>query len=155
MPRRPASAVRPCAGTFVATHLMNTLLVYKLVIQSSYANDTEDDADAERFDTVQWWVTPGGAWRIRTFATDNDVHLHHVAAPTDVAVLQQTTQRNYDEVIDEAFEVALPALGDAEALDAAMADLGGAAALEIDRNGARFAFWNPLGLRFVSQSQPD
>lgn len=134
---------------------MNTLLVYKLAIQSSYANDTEDDADAQRFDTVQWWVAKDGAWRIRTFAADNDVHLHHVATPTEVEVLRQTTLRNYDEVIDEAFEIKLPALQDASAIEAAMAELGGAAALEIDRNGARFAFWNPLGLRFVSQSQPD
>lgn len=134
---------------------MNTLLVYRLAIQSSYVNNTEAEADEEHFDTVQWWVTPDGAWRIRTFAADNDVHLHHVDSPTEVGILRQATQRNYREVIDEEFRVDLPSVQDAGAVAAAMREFGGAEALEIDRNGARFAFWNPLRLSFATLSQPD
>ncbi|KQV88756.1 hypothetical protein [Rhizobacter sp. Root1221] len=134
---------------------MNTLHVYKLAIQSSYTNNTEEAADPEHFDTVQWWVTTDGAWRIRTFAADNDVHLHHVQAPVEVDVLRETTQRNYEDVIADAFQIDLPDLQDADAITLAMGAFGGATALEIDRNGARFAFWNPLRLSFASQSEPE
>lgn len=134
---------------------MNRLLVYKLAIQSSYATNTELEADDTHFDTVQWWLTSDGAWRVRTFAIDNDVHLHHVAKAMAADVVRKLTTQNYEDVVAEAFEVELSALDDAAAVALAMQELGGAAALEVDRNGARFAFWNPLGVRFVSQSEPE
>ena len=134
---------------------MTLLLVYKLAIQSSYADNVEGEADDTHFDTVQWHVTADRAWRIRTFAVDDDVHLHEVAGPVDPAALRESTRRNYEDVVAEAFEVTLPDLHDADAVAAAMAPHGGAEALEVDRNGGRFAFWNPLGVRFVGRTEPD
>lgn len=134
---------------------MPTLLVYQLTIQSSYVDNVEQEADDEHFDTVQWWITPDQAWRIRTFGVDNDVHLHQVAGPVDAAVLRENTLKHYDEDIDDTFDVVLDDLGDAPAIEAAMAPFGGAEALEIDRNGARFAFWNPLKLRFAPRGEPE
>jgi hypothetical protein len=134
---------------------MPLLLVHQLAIQSSYLDNVEGEADPEHFDTVQWWITPEAAWRIRTFAVDGDVHLHHVAGPVDAAVLRESTQRNYDEVTARVFEVDVPDLQDAQAVATAMAPFGGAEALEVDRNGARFAFWNPLQVRFETRSEPE
>lgn len=134
---------------------MNLLLVYRLAIQSSYVDNVEEEADDERFDTVQWWVTADRAWRIRTFAIDDDVHLHQVPGPVAAEALRANTRKNYTDVIDEAFEVVLPDLQDRDAIAAAMGAHGGADTLEVDRKGARFAFWNPRGVTFTTKSEPE
>jgi hypothetical protein len=52
---------------------MNTILViFFLDIGSSYINNAEEPATDEEFDTVQFFASDGTAWRIKTFALDQD-----------------------------------------------------------------------------------
>jgi hypothetical protein len=133
---------------------MGTLLVFRLTIQSSYAQDAERVADAAHFDTVQWWLAADHAWRIKTFAMDEDIHCYHISSSIAEGFARQSTEKNYGDVIATSFSVELNSLTNAESIAKAMQDFGGAEALEVDRNGGKFAFWNPLQVHFSSKSQP-
>ena len=55
---------------------MKTVLVlFFLTIQSSYHGNTESAATADVFDTVQFYSSAGGNWRIKTYAQDEDAHI--------------------------------------------------------------------------------
>lgn len=54
-----------------------TLIVFRLSFESSYAQDFER-AGGKRFDTVQWWIGKAGAWRVKTYAIDSDIHPHRI-----------------------------------------------------------------------------
>jgi hypothetical protein len=133
---------------------MSTLLVFRLTIQSSYAQNAEQVADADHFDTVQWWLAADHAWRIKTFAMDEDIHCHHIGGSIAESFARESTERNYGDVIATSFSVELNSLANAESIANAMREFGGAEALEVDRNGGKFAFWNPLQVHFSSKSQP-
>ncbi len=134
---------------------MNTLVVYRLKVQSSYAQDLECEADAQRFDTVQWWLAPDHAWRIKTFAIDQDIHCYRVGAPIAEGFARENTEKHYGDVVAASFSIKVADLLDKARIASAMQAFGGARALEIDRNGGKFAFWNPLQVEFTSKSQPD
>lgn len=134
---------------------MNTLLVFRLTIQSSYAEDSEQEADEQHFDTVQWWLGPTQGWRIKTFAMDHDdIHIHHLAGSVAPSLAQENTEKHYGDVIASSFTFSLADLSDKEQLAKVMKEYGGAAALEIDRNEGAFAFWNPLQVKYTTKSQP-
>lgn len=134
---------------------MSKLMVFKLSVQSSYAEDTEHEADAEHFDTVQWWLADEATWRIRTYAIDSDIHLYTMEGNIAEDVARDNTLKNYADITAEYFLVDLPDLADTAAVEAAMHAHGGAAALERARNGAGFAIWNPLGVHFVTRTRPE
>src|SRR5262245_21305082 len=50
-----------------------TLIIGILTIESSYAQNTERPSRGVP-DTLQFWIAPDRAWRIRTYATDHDIH---------------------------------------------------------------------------------
>lgn len=52
----------------------STLVIFFLSVQSSYAENTEADATEDAFDTVQFYESERGSWRIKTYAVDQDVH---------------------------------------------------------------------------------
>jgi hypothetical protein len=133
---------------------MNTLLVFRLTVQSSYTEESEHEADDEHFDTVQWWLAPGQSWRIKTFAIDSDIHTHHLAGPVAESKARENTEKHYGEVIASSFVLKLADLSDKQQVRKVMEEHGGAVALEVDRNGGRFAFWNPLRIKYSTKSQP-
>lgn len=133
---------------------MGTLLVFRLTIQSSYAQDAEQSADENHFDTVQWWLATDHAWRIKTFAMDQDIHCHHIGSSLSEEFARQSTEKNYGDVVACSFAVELGNLADVELTEKSMQEFGGLAALEVDRNGGKFAFWNPLRVQFTSKSSP-
>jgi hypothetical protein len=131
---------------------MPTLLVQKLSIQSSYAEDIEQPADAGHFDTVQWWLADDHAWRIKMYAIDGDIHLHEVSSHVTEVFARQNAEKHYGDVVEVSFAVDLPDLNDSGAVDTIMSGYGGTAALEVDRNGGMFAFWNPLRVHFETKT---
>jgi hypothetical protein len=71
--------------------MRGTLVLAILSIQSSYARDVEQSLDTpdDVPDTLQWWVSPQGSWRIKTYALDHDIHTHDVGSHTDLVRLAQ------------------------------------------------------------------
>jgi hypothetical protein len=133
---------------------MNKLLVFRLSVQSSYKDNIENAASEVRFDTVQWWFSANETWRIRTFATDLDIHTHCIADTFEEEVAIENTMKNFGDVVAEAFIVELENPNDEDEVAKVMKVRGGARALEIAVNGGRFAFWNPARLAYASRSAP-
>lgn len=66
-----------------STPSAGTLIIFRLNIESSYANNFQRSA-SEKCDTVQWWITGDGFWRIRTYAIDSDIHPYRLVAKRPV-----------------------------------------------------------------------
>lgn len=133
---------------------MNRLLVFRLTIQSSYADNVEQEADDRHFDTLQWWFSDNETWRIRTFAVDQDIHPHRIAGPIAEELALENTRKHYGDVIASAFVLEFEDVTDRAEVSEVMEAFGGADALEIARNHKGFAFWNPFQVRFSSKTQP-
>jgi hypothetical protein len=133
---------------------MNTKLVlFLLSIQSSYLQNEESEATEELFDTIQFVVTEGGAWRIKTFATDQDVHAWSLGeVPDDIVDLAvDSTNENYGDVIAEAF--ILESNHGTEGLKKALRARGLSDQLEVSRSGV--VFWTPAGAHYSAKSTPN
>jgi len=131
-----------------------TLIVGRLSVQSSYLRNEESPAASEHFDTVQWFLGPTVAWRIRTYAVDCDIHLHRVDPVAGLIELAlQSTQSHYAEVLAELVRVELTdCLNEAQASRELCAALGAAGwhyAEDLD-----MGFWNPSELHYSTKSTP-
>lgn len=134
---------------------MNTVLIlFALNIQSSYAQDTEAEADEDSFDTVQFFISDSGAWRIRTFSVDEDVHVYSLgAARADTAdVVMTSTEKTYGDVI--AAKHVFSTAGGIEELKQELERAGWPVSL---RQSAQhgFAFWVPEGTDYRTRSTPE
>ncbi len=133
---------------------MATLIVFRLSIKSSYAGDTEEPADADDFDTLQWWLGESECWRVRTYAMDDDIHVYLLEQPIDADHAIEATLRHYADVVGDRFQVEIDDPGDDDEVERKLADRGGAEALEVAASG-RLAFWNYDGRRYRTLSTPD
>lgn len=133
---------------------MNKLLVFRLSIQSSYADNVEHEAEDDRFDTVQWWFSAHETWRIKTFAVDSDIHTYRIDGPIDEDFAKSSTAKNYSDVTAAVFSAEFADLNDPADVSRAMAPFGGAAALEVAKSGD-FAFWNPSRVKYSSKTRPE
>ena len=133
---------------------MNKLLVFQLTVQSSYAENVEREAVGDCFDTVQWWFSENETWRIKTFAVDQDVHTHRIAGPVAEQIAIENTMKHYEDVVARTFVIEFDDLQNEKEVAEVMEDFGGTSALEIAKNGSRFAFWNPSRLKYTSKSTP-
>ncbi len=134
---------------------MAILIVAVLTVASSYARNTEIRViGAAPPDTVQWWLDASGCWRIKTFALDHDIHIHSLGEQ-DVSRLKalavENTQKHYGDVVSRVLVVEFPSL-EPEATSKVLREAGLGAALEVAPAG--FAFWNPDGGRYRTQSHP-
>ena len=131
------------------------LFVVQLSVQSSYAEDDELPADPIRFDTVQWWLGPARVWRIRTFAIDEDIHLHAVQGPhADVLEVARTsTRNNYADVWARDALIRFADYRDEPAVTAELRSALERGTLEVT-DELDLAFWNPTGARYRTKSQP-
>ncbi|MFT4174997.1 MAG: hypothetical protein QM639_20670 [Rhodocyclaceae bacterium] len=150
----PEAALVPDSQPIDAKLSKPTLLVFRLTIQSSYSDNEEREAEEDRFDTVQWWISENETWRIKTFAIDQDIHVHRISGAVPEEVALDNTMKNYDDVIASMFTVKFDDLNDETKVSQAMKHFGGAAALEVARNGENFAFWNPKHVKYSSKTQP-
>jgi hypothetical protein len=133
--------------------LMKTVLViFFLTVQSSYLNDSEDHATDETFDTVQFLATDSGAWRIKTYAADQDVHVWSIdVTPEDIVELaRKNTEKHYGDVLSEGYII--ESSDGIEGLRRELRERGLSEHLEISRSG--FVFWAPAGTDYRSKSTP-
>jgi hypothetical protein len=127
------------------------LVIFFLNVQSSYSANTEEPATDEAFDTVQFFESDAGSWRIKTFATDQDVHTWHLGTVADiVALARANTEKHYGDVLVEGY--ILESQAGIEGLRHELADRGLSTHLEISAAG--FVFWAPEGTQYRTKSRP-
>ncbi len=129
-----------------------TLVIFFLNVQSSYSGNTEEPATDQEFDTIQFFESEGGAWRIKTYAKDQDVHVWSLGNELEdiVSLARSNTEKHYGDVLRA--EYVLTSTVGVDGLPAELAERGLSNHLEI--SGAGFAFWAPDGTRYRSKSTP-
>lgn len=130
-----------------------TLVIFFLTIQSSYANDSESDATPTTFDTVQFYAAGDAAWRIKTYAMDEDVHFWSLGEQTEdiVALARRSTEKHYGDVLAETCVIETE--DGIEGLKRELASHGLETNLELPPFGA--VFWAPAGTRYRTKSEPE
>lgn len=134
--------------------MKTTLIIFFLGIQSSYSDNREEQV-AGFGDTVQWLITEDQVWRVRTYALDEDVHVHLVASKRDpaldyVALAHSNTETHYGDVLER--EVTLHSNEGASGIVANLTENGLDAHLNKAASG--LFFWSPIGSRYSTKSQP-
>jgi hypothetical protein len=130
----------------------STLVIFFLSVQSSYARNTESEATEEAFDTVQFYESDRGCWRIKTYATDQDVHAWFLGNDVEdiVALARSNTEKHYGDVLTEGYVLRTDA--GVDGLRRELAERGLPEHLEISDSG--FVFWTPEGSRYRTKSKP-
>jgi hypothetical protein len=130
------------------------LVVFKLNIQSSYQNDTEAQADEDSFDTVQFFITPTTAWRVRTFSVDEDVHVYPLgdANPDTLETVTASTQRTYGDVIAE--KIIFSSTDGIEGVRKSLEEQDWTPTLKESKQHG-FVFWVPEGTDYRTKSVPE
>lgn len=128
------------------------LIVARLTVRSSYADNREEPAGAD-CDTVQFYVPAGGGpiFRVRTFALDRDIHIHRIDGwPDDPAsTIRAHLLRTYKDVTASITDVPLRQLSTQDLTDAGLSTGRLVAEPELG-----FAFWSPGGEHYATISQP-
>lgn len=134
--------------------MQSVLVIYLLSIQSSYAEDAEAPADEDAFDTVQFFIGPENAWRIRTFSIDEDVHVYSLGPtqPRTLDTVRASTEKNYGDVI-AASHVFTSDDGIAGLKKELATSALGASVEESTRHG--FIFWVPEGTQYRTRTTPE
>jgi hypothetical protein len=131
--------------------MTTVLVVFFLSIQSSYAHNTEANATADSFDTVQFFCQGGACWRIKTYATDQDVHAWSIGNVEDVVSLARAnTEKHYGDVLTEGY--VLESESGLDGIREQLKQKGLSSTLEVSASG--FAFWAPEGSSYRSKSRP-
>ncbi len=151
MPQLPMHTER-CAG-YIALSLMKIVLViFFLSVRSSYSTDTEIPATGDDFDTVQFYSSNGNNWRIKTYATDEDVHISSLDPKiTDIVALAHTnTEKHYGDILSEGYTIETE--DGLEGVRRELAKRGLSTHLELPKSGA--VFWAPQDSHYRSKSVP-
>ena len=132
--------------------MKTVLVVFFLSVQSSYSSNTEEPATEDAFDTVQFYSANGSHWRIKTYATDQDVHIWSLGNNVQdmVALARANTEKHYGDVLTEGYVIETD-----DGLDGVRRELekkGLSAHLEEPPSGA--VFWAPAGSSYRTKSQP-
>lgn len=132
--------------------LTSTLIICLLDTQSSHAGNEEIPATEHAFDTVQYYASERGVWRINTFAMDHDVHVWPLGE--SVADIVELATANTQKQYGDALRVCrvFQATGGIDGLRIALLRHGMSPHLEIDATGC--VFWAPEGTRYFSKSNP-
>lgn len=136
--------------------MQGILLLNILSIRSSYKENFEEmieQPDAVP-DTLQWWLSEAGIWRIRTYAIDHDIHTYSVGGEWREAaqIAKANNLKHYGEVTAAQYEISL--------LDCTVPTLIAQAFHTVDLvprlevSAGRFAFWKPDEAEYRTQSKP-
>jgi hypothetical protein len=130
----------------------STLVIFFLSVQSSYAENTEAPSTDNAFDTVQFYGSEKGYWRIKTYATDQDVHVWSLGnAVSDlIALARSNTEKHYGDVLADGYIIQTG--NGVPGLRQELSERGLTTHLEISDAG--FLFWAPEGTRYRSKSRP-
>ncbi|MCV9967355.1 hypothetical protein OIU34_36580 [Pararhizobium sp. BT-229] len=128
------------------------LVIFFLTTRSSYLNNTETNATDDAFDTIQFLATNNGAWRIKTYATDQDVYVWSVGGTPDdiVSLARQNTEKHYGDVLSEGYVI--ETTDGVEGVRRELRKRGISDHLEIAKNG--MLFWTPRGSQYRTRSKP-
>ena len=134
--------------------MQSVLVVYVLSIQSSYAEDSEGPADEDTFDTVQFFIGPDAAWRIRTFSVDEDVHVYSLGTPNPETLdtVCDSTEKTYGDVVAAKHVFESDDGVDGLRSQLATSDLGDT--VEVSKRHG-FIFWVPEGSEYRTKSTPE
>jgi hypothetical protein len=136
--------------------MQGTLLLAILNVRSSYIEGMELPlATADLVpDTLQWWIGPATAWRIRTYAIDHDIHIHEVAGHPEeiIALAKENNRKHYAQIIEAEYSLTFVNCQDQAEVDKECRRIGIAPRLEISTG--RFAFWKPDDVRYATRSRP-
>lgn len=128
------------------------LALFVLAVQSSYIDDAEHEAHDGVADTVQFLATPDGAWRIRTYALDRDVHVWALGA-LDLDLVQlarESTEKHYGDVLAQTHVI--ESASGLDGLREALRARGLGDALAVSADG--YCFWVPDDGDYRSRSMP-
>lgn len=133
-----------------------TLVIGILTIESSYAQNVERPARGVP-DTLQFWLGPSGAWRIRTYATDHDIHPHSLGAldkmkEQPVEFAREQIKKYYGDVLASVVVLEFADTSNSAAVRQLLAERMLKGSLEVPRVG--FAFWNPDNGVYSSRTTP-
>jgi hypothetical protein len=132
------------------------LLLAILNVKSSYIQNIEGPLDDQNEvpDTLQYWVSATGSWRIKTFAIDHDIHTYSVSGDPSkhLEVFRANTLKHYGDVVAVMHEFDFKNCRDSNETHQTLATVGLRPRLEIHMD--RYAFWTPDDLEYVTQSRP-
>ena len=111
-----------------------------------------DDANVP--DTLQWWIAAKGAWRIRTYAIDHDIHTHEVAGDHQalLSIAKANNRTHYGEVIRAEYLLNFADCNNQAEVQTEFQRIGLAPRLEIA--AGRFAFWKPDEASYSTKGNP-
>jgi hypothetical protein len=131
------------------------LLILRLTTRSSYLADTSEPAVGLASDTVQYWQTENDDWwRISTFAIDHDIHIYQLQGSAGISSqdLLEGTLPSYLDDLGQVLNLTFEDHMDPHNRGEVFGRSGLAPNLEVAPHG--FAFWNPDGVRYRTQSTP-
>jgi hypothetical protein len=138
------------------TPTKGTLVIGILTIESSYAQNKERPSRRVP-DTLQFWIGADSAWRIRTYATDHDIHPHRVGdigmmkdRPTELA--RDHIKKHYGDVLASTVVLEFSDTNDTSAVRKLLTEHKLKGSLEVTKVG--FAFWNPDDEHYKSTTAP-
>jgi hypothetical protein len=134
--------------------MQGTLLLAILTIRSSYADNIEllTESDADIPDTLQWWIDAAGAWRIRTYAIDHDIHTHRLDGNHDfLALARENNRKHYGDVVKIEYLVKFVNCLDEAEVKTEFHRVGLAMRLEIA--AGQFAFWKADDAKYSTRTE--
>lgn len=138
--------------------MRGVLYVAVLTIASSYRRSIEVPVEYpdEVPDTVQWWLGGPVQWRMRTYALDHDIHVHHIGSeesPADISAdfASENTRKHYGDVLRSEHEVHIPDTTPST-LSRAFRREDLTPRYDIARN---FVLWRPDDAAYQTRSRPD
>lgn len=89
-----------------------TLYIFSLTVESSYSENFERPAGT-KFDTLQWWIGAHGAWRIKTYAIDADIHPYKIDAERPKEEFRklavENSKKHYGDITKKMTIIEVPA----------------------------------------------
>jgi hypothetical protein len=132
------------------------LVLAVLNVKSSYLQEIEEPLGGvgDIPDTLQWWIAPDSAWRIKTFALDHDIHTHSIdkGGPDLVELAQANNLKHYGDVVESQHVLEFHDCTDMKEVRRVFQRVGLPPQLEVAEG--RFAFWKPDEAKYRTQSQP-
>jgi hypothetical protein len=122
----------------------NKLVLAILNTESSFTQDIERPVSAVP-DTVQFWFSPEGQIRIRTYAIDHDIHAFLLGTETEAAYSPETAisyiKNHYQDVVSKIYVLEFPHLSNINEVRRVLLarELDGI----MDFSHTGFAFYNP------------
>lgn len=135
--------------------MADILRIFTLTIASSYSRNKEVSSP-KTCDTLQFYAHNKQIWRIRTYALDHDIHIHQInmnnrSIEEVLTFLSDSTKEHYGDVVAHEYTLQLESTTDKKSAETFLAEHGLHPKLESTTD---YAFWNPDGGTYRSQTNP-